>query len=397
MVQLTEWTASGPLELTHGQIRALEAHFDARVRQAEEPGRVLVTPGSVIGSMRIGETTVTVAPKIPIDRVLFMTAYTSDPVGWKDEVSDVGTAQDLVLGMARLVIRACDQALQKGLLRSYRSEQGDLPYLRGRIDWARQVRRPAPVPLAVRYTVHDDDILENQIIRATLAALRELTFNSVESEDVQSGLMRLWRVFRDFRPLGTPLTSLDRLVWTRSNEHYRPLLDLCRVILSNHTVEVRSGNLGVQGFTLKLPEVFEQFVRRAMEQFAACSLATPTAGALTLDEGGRIHLHPDLAACSRGRWTYVGDVKYKRDGAEGKNADIYQMLAYATAAHLQEATLIYAEGPREVTEHEVRFAGVRLHVERLALRRPPQEVLRQIAVLAQRVRSAETTGPAMAS
>lgn len=393
MVQLTEWTASGPLELTHGQIRALEAHFDARVRQAEEPGRVLVTPGSVIGSLRIGETTVTVAPKIPIDRVLFMTAYASDPVAWKDEISDTGTAQDLVLGMARLVIRACDQALQRGELRSYRSEQGDLPYLRGRIDWARQVRRPAPVPLAVRYTVHDDDIVENQIIRATLAVLRELTINSVESEDVQSGLMRLWRLFRDFRPLRTPLTSLDRLVWTRNNEYYRPLLDLCRVILSNHTVEVRSGNLGVQGFTLKLPEVFEQFVRRAMEQFSTCSLARPAGGTLTLDEGGRINLYPDLAARTLARWTYVGDVKYKRESGDGRNADIYQMLAYATAAHLQEATLIYAEGPPAITEHTVRFAGVRLRVERLDLRRPPQEVLRQIAVLAQKVWSAESTGP----
>jgi 5-methylcytosine-specific restriction enzyme subunit McrC len=110
---------------------------------------------------------------------------------------------------------------------------------------------------------------------------------------------------------------------------------------------------------------------------------------LTLDDSDRIDLQPDLAARACGRWTFVGDIKYKRDAGQGQNADLYQLLAYATAARLSEGTLIYAEGSSGETEHWVRYAEVLMHVRRLNLAQPPREVLQQLAKIGNSIRAVD--------
>ncbi|MGM0931160.1 MAG: McrC family protein [Actinomycetota bacterium] len=381
MLQLTEWRRSEPLFLTYSERRVLERHFEAKIAADRDPELVRVTAGSVIGSFTVDTRTITVSPKIPIDRVLFMTAFVADPYRWQTELASLGRTNDLVLGLTRLFIRSADSALGRGLLRAYRELRADLPYVRGRVEWQRQARRALPVPLALAYKVHDDNVTENKIVRAALAVLRRLVGASFE-DDVLMGLNRLWTQFREFDVLRDPLTALNRLSWTRHNEHYRPLLDLCRVVLENDMPELETGQVPVTGFTMNMPDLFERFVRRALEHYSGLSISTPEGRTLTLDIADRVDLHPDLAARNEKGWALVGDVKYKRDEGRGKNADLYQLLAYAIAAQVAEATLIYADGPVEPTDIFVRYADVNLHVLRLDLRESPAHVLSQLASIA---------------
>lgn len=378
MLQLTEWQRSEPLRLTHAQRLVLERHFKATIETASAPELVHVTPGSIVGTLRLGDGTVTVTPKIPIDRVLFMTAFIADPFRWEREAGSLGRVDDLVAGLARLFMRTSDGVLATGILRDYRQERGDLPYVRGRVDWRRQSRRRMPIPLALSYQVHDDDIVENQIVRSAIAVLRTLVPVSAGA-DVLMRLNRVWRTFREFRVLNNPLAELNRLTWTRRNEHYRPLLNLCRVVLENNMVDLNVGRVPVTGFTLNMPDVFEQFVRKALEYYSGVNLAAVSRRTLTLDIAKQINLYPDLAAGDKSGWFFVGDVKYKWDSGKGKNPDLYQLLSYATAAHVKEATLIYADGPGDVTQHRVRHADVTLRIVRLDLRESPAQVLRQLA------------------
>jgi len=84
----------------------------------------------------------------------------------------------------------------------------------------------------------------------------------------------------------------------------------------------------------------------------------------------------------------VGDVKYKKtvDG-EGKEPDLYQLLAYTTAAHLDTGYLIYAAGESEPTTHTVTPADKKLHVTTLQLANEPDDILNEISVLAERIRN----------
>lgn len=382
-LHLTEWERSGPFALDSLAREVLEQQFQAQVTTAG-PQLYAVTAGGRVGTVTVGDLTITVSPRFGIDRVLFMIAYANDPYTWREQTSALGAAAGLVDGMATLFVRACAPLMAQGLLRDYRPVEQDAAMVKGRVRWERQLRRVAPVPLALRYEVHDDDTVENRLIRAAAAVLRTL----VQSPSPAAHLARLWRHVSHLRPLTDPLAAFDRVRWTRRNAHYRGILDLARIILAGHMIDIRPGRAPVGAFTLVMHDIFEAFVRRALfgEDGVGWDHAAQPKPRLDLDDAGRVPLIPDLARCSGARWHFVGDVKYKRDN-DDHNADIYQVLAYAVAARLPEATLIYAAGPSTTTTHVMSAVGVSIHVHRLDLTAVPTEVLQRLREIARAIHS----------
>lgn len=383
ILQLTERRTSPPLHLTRTQRHGLEQHFKAVIASGPTADTYTVTPQDLIGTLTLDGTTVVVAPKITIDRVLFMVSYAHDPWHWKDDWACLDGVDNLVDGLAALFVQTCDRVLARGLYRSYRTLETDEATIRGRVQWQRQARRPAPLPIAVRYHVHDDDVLENRLVRAALTVLRTMR---IRDASIAAGIARLWRGFKDLGGLNQLRHQASRVVWTRQNEHYRPLIGLVRTIIEGTMAEVTEGDVPVPGFTLSMPTVFEQFVRRALRERTGFSLSefpdNPARHALRLDTAREVRLLPDLGVQLNDRWVFIGDVKYKRDHGPGRDADLYQLLAYATAAGLDQATLIYADGPTEAPHHIVRNSGISLNLVHLDLAQPPSSVLAQLARVA---------------
>ena len=383
LIALTEATRSQPTTLTLLGRRVLEAHFESTVASTDTDERYVVTPGNVVGAIRAGEDTIIVQPKIEIDRVLFMIGYASDPYRWQDAWAVARTSNDLLDGMATLFLHSSTRVLNQGLLRGYRVVDGDKSVIKGRIRWQRQARRLAAPPIAVRYHVHDDDIPENQVLRAAVSVLRRGTITTYPTI---IGVARLWSQLGHLTPLADPLTAARHIVWGRQNEHYRPLIELAVVILSNAMADVGPGALLIAGFTIRLFDVFERFVRVALRELGGWDHQVfPDSWrgrGLTLAVGGDIPLNPDLGIRVDGVWRFVGDVKYKVDSGAGRDGDLYQVLAYATAAGLSRASLIYADGPPQPHTHQVRHSGVNLVLNHLDLRRHPEDVLKSLEQIA---------------
>src|SRR5699024_9366424 len=76
MLQLTEHTKSEPKYLTASQQRKLKDWFRADFEPADETGKVHVIPGSRVGGATIDGLKVSVAPKMPIHRLLMILAET---------------------------------------------------------------------------------------------------------------------------------------------------------------------------------------------------------------------------------------------------------------------------------------------------------------------------------
>ena len=364
-LHLTEARLSTPVRLNPierrrpgGPLRGQDHH---RARRSYR-----VQPGSVVGSVHIGARTVVVEPKLRIDRVLFMTAYTADPHRWRDQWSTIAAAGTLTDGIAALFLAAYQRTVAQGLLRAYRTVESDETTIKGRIRWPRQARRPGPLPIAVRYQVHDDDIIENQILRSVVLQLRR---QRITDPTIRAGLARAWQQLRDLTRTPAIPDVIDRLTWTRHNAHYQPILNLARTILAATMPDLQAGAVPVVGFTLRLYDVFEKFVRTVLREAVDASLSdfpdNATDHQLYLDTDRRIRLEPDLGHHPHRTWAFIGDVKYKTDTGNGLNPDLYQLLAYATAADLPEATLIYADGPPQSRTHHVRHRCIDLHIHHL--------------------------------
>lgn len=367
MLQLTEHSRSEPVALTGAQQQKLRTWFGADFVPAEN-GLVHVIPGSRVGGAIVDGLKVSVAPKIPIHRLLTLLAEIADPYGWLEVEAATTAKQDLDDALAALFIQACHRTFERGIHRAYRRERQRLSVVRGKLLIPQTIRQVGPVPVTVDTDVFDDDTSENQVLAAVL--------RQVQSTPSLSAHTRQWahHILRDVRhvaPLRDPLATANSIVWTRRNQWYQQAISLAILLLSFGRVDHELGDEMLPGFVIDMPRVIEQWVRVTLRRAWSVDkeqMRDSWKGTLWLDEAHRVELQPDLAIRRDGIWTFVGDVKYKvlhpgsRSNPGADRNDVYQMLAYLTATGLIDGTLIYAGVAGQDESVTVQGAKTNIHL-----------------------------------
>lgn len=347
MLQLTEHTKSEPKYLTASQRRKLKDWFHADFEPADETGQVHVIPGSRVGGATIDGLKVSVAPKIPIHRLLTILAETADPYTWLEVDAETTSRQDVDDALAALFVRSCQQTFERGMHRSYRRERQQSGIVRGKLLLPQTLRQFTPVPVTVETDVFDDDTPENQVLAAALQHLRRTPSLSPQT---RQNAHHVLRSIKHVQPLRDPFTTAQTIVWNRHNQWYRQAVSLAVLLLSFGRVHPDIGQESIPGFVIDMPRVIEQWVRvtlRTAWGLTEQKMPDSWKHSLWLDQDRRVELQPDLAVRNLDRWSFVGDVKYKilptttRNTGANRN-DIYQMLAYLTATGLTDGVLIYA-------------------------------------------------------
>lgn len=349
-----------------------------------------LTPGSWIGAINLGTLSIAIQPKLSIDHVLFLISYALDPKQWRQTGFDFRQQDSVVEAIIPGFVAQVRRAFRRGVLQGYRTREDALQTVRGRVRFDDQIRDRFGIcpPVEVRYDEFTEDITENRLIKAAIARLGRLR---IRSDDAR-------RVLRAFDALLTTVESapfdpraLPEIHYTRLNEHFRPAVELAKLILQNTSFDLGQGPVRASSFLVDMNRVFEDFVVVALREALGVSERTFPQGAsrrsLFLDRAKRVKLEPDISWWDGMMCTFVGDVKYKHLAAtEIKHADLYQLHAYATAAALSGGLLIYAAGEAEDIIHEVVNVGKRLQIMTLDLQGQPAEILADIRTVADRIR-----------
>jgi len=376
--------------------QAVQARLDLDVVQRLiESKAVVATPigagfwelraSQKVGTIRIGELTVWIRPKVPISRLLWMLGWATKAVFESPGPVDLDDAAELVPALAEAFCRQAERAIQTGLLQGYREVDSSESVLRGRLRAGDQLgkRFGFPLPLLVRFDDHLTDIPENQILKA--AAGKLLTLVGV-GEDARVRLRKLRGALADVSPL--PMRG-QLPAWhpNRLNARYHDALRLATVILGDGSLEQAPGHIRVDGFLIDLFHVFENFVTATLgtalsRNAGSCQTQDP----FTLDDGGAIEIQPDLVwRVDDVAWAVV-DAKYKAEKPSGfAQADLYQAFAYATAYGLDHVHLVYAKGNQVAQDWTVRNTGVIITAHTLDLDQDGPAILGQIDRLAERI------------
>jgi 5-methylcytosine-specific restriction enzyme subunit McrC len=348
-----------------------------------------ITPGAVIGAVRLGDRSVLITPKIPMRRVLFLLAYALDPRVFRATDPELERDDDPLAVIAPIFIRWTNHAIARGLLQGYKTTFESSMTVRGRIRFDDQMRRRGSLllPIEVTYDDFTTDIIENQLLTAAVDLLRHLRLRS-------DHYRRQLNVI-DARLQSVPLRRFGRDLpdppITRLNRRYEPALALARLILNHASMDLQVGALRCSSLLFDMNRLFEDFVTVALrESLGLDGRAFPQNARrqrLRLDAAEHVALRPDLSWWVDGRPVFVGDVKYKRIAVEGiENADLYQLLAYTVATQLPGGLLIYAAGEAGEVTHTVAANGKELHVRTIDISREPEQVIRRVDELAQMVR-----------
>ena len=392
-LELTEYQEcvwDAPLD--HVQLQAVAAAHISVSPSVDREGAHLLRPSSWVGAVNIGDRSVIVRPKIPVDRVMFLMTYALDPRHWRNEAIDLTPDSDVLEAVALAFSRRTQRAIHRGLLRGYRREEDALSTVRGQIRFADQIGRRygLTLPIEVAYDEYTEDIEHNRLLKT---ALHRLSHAQIRSMTVRQELRRLRSAF-DMVQLGAYRRGVVPAIrYTRLDEHYRPAVELARLIIENSSLELFGGKVSGASFLIDMNVVFEQFLYVALGE--ALNLTRDRwqhQARLKLDKGGSINMEPDLSwwASRPGGGTlprFVGDAKYKKlDTAGFRHADIYQMLAYCTAADLPSGLLIYADGEGEPAKYRIDHAEKTIEVAALDLSGAPEAILGDVERLAERVR-----------
>ena len=342
-----------------------------------------------------------VRPKIPIDRVMFLIAYALDPKDWRTDAFGLQKADGVLEAIALAFARRTQRAIQRGLLQGYRREEDALSTVRGRIRFGDQIARRfgIPLPIEVAFDEFTEDIEENRLLKT---AIHRLGHTFIRSQQIR-------REVRSLRPAFTTVGlgsyrrgAAPEVRYTRLNEHYRPAVELARLIIENSSLELLHGKVAGASLLIDMNKVFERFLYVALREALGLPERQWRQGAeLTLDEGRRIGMQPDLSwwpvvsAKSGAGPIFVGDAKYKKLDTSGfRHTDIYQMLAYCTAADLPSGLLVYAAGEDTPGMYKIKHAGKTIEVASLDLGGAPEDILGEVRGLAALVRAHRHEQPA---
>lgn len=392
-LDLREYEPSPPVRLAVDEREALRRSLrPVTIEPApDSENSYILTPGATIGALEIEGLSVSIRPKLDIGRVLFLASYGMGAFRLRErERFGFPDADTLVEALVPAFTASARRAFARGLVHGYRKEEETLDTVRGRIRIDDQVRRRfgIPVPVEVTYDDFTDDVLINRLVKAATEKLSRMRIRSRRSRTdlgwVDATLGNVALV--EYPPGIVPDVAFNRL-----NDHYREVVALARLILRNATIETGRGAVRAPGFLMDMNEVFQDFVTLALREALGLSDRTFRAdggvGGVTLDVERRIDLRPDLSWWDGPTCTFVGDAKYKRiQDDRVPNADLYQLLAYATALNLPGGLLVYAQGKANDAAHVVRHAGKRLEVSALDLSGTIDELRGRIQRLAEQVR-----------
>lgn len=399
-IDLTEYQESAPVALTVDQRDALkEAVSGLSITPAPgESDRYTLKPGSTVGAVEVDDLSVLIRPKIEVKQLISLACYPD----WRDLVqsSDFNFPEQWALPdvIAAMFAAAAEKAFARGLLHGYVEREEALQTVRGRIRFDEQIRRRfgLPLPVEVRYDEFTDDVPENRLVKAANRRLRRAGLrDTARSRETRRRLGRINALLDgvslcDYPPNAVPEVKFDRL-----NQHYKRVVELARLILRQDRFEADRGKFRASGFLMDMNKVFQDFVTAALREKLRLSpgeFGERRVG--SLDEDGEITLRPDLVWREGRRCVFVGDAKYKRIRKDARvpNADLYQMLAYATALGLPGGLLIYAkddetERDAPLGEYRVLNTGKTLEVVELDLSGDLEDVLRRVGKIAEKVRA----------
>lgn len=242
----------------------------------------------------------------------------------------------LALLLAQRVLSRCRQ----GLHYDYRPQQATLPYLRGQLQLAEVLQRPAQADLPCRFQEHTADVADNQILLWTLQRIAHSQICGERSAlTVRQAVRTLQRLVSSH-----PVTAWEcrQRTYTRLNSDYAPLHGLCAFFLEHCGPSHQPGDFSTVPFVVEMARLYERFVAAWLHRHIDPQWRVQIQETHPITSDQRFAIDLVLYEATGGAVRYVMDTKYKV-AARAATADVAQVVAYAEAKGATEAILVYPQ------------------------------------------------------
>ena len=200
--------------------------------------------------------------RIPIENIYYLLCYAFNYIEEQDRVN-----LDSLQGLERihdllgsLLAMVTSRLIRRGLDRGYQEVHEDLSVIRGKINVGATVKRTLRTrgQVACEYEVLSRDVIHNRILYATLRSL--LRIPDLHPE-VRAQVHGVYSKLNGITEISLSRQHFQQVQLDRNRSHYRFLLELCRLIHENLSVNEQSGEITFTDFTEeRMNELYEKFI-----------------------------------------------------------------------------------------------------------------------------------------
>ena len=314
-------------------------------------GQWRIRVDNAVGVFSAGDLQVAIQPKIPLEHFLHLLSASGALPRLDESPTSIQSDETLWELVATWFVSASETLLRKGMVRDYQLVRDDLAVVRGRL---------APRETATNFyrgrlrldCEYEEFSFDTPLNRVILGAARVVS----GSRDVGAGLRRraLALSIHMDEGVGDWVNSDLSVLLDRRTSHYRDALPLAKHVLRHAGRTLSHGPEMGWSFLFPTPGLVEEAIRRILARALA---PWPVAKRARQLEGSSLTLNPDLVF---GSTEAIGDVKYKLSGAAWNRADLYEVVAFATAFRTTEACVVSFADPEATRLPQLMVGDVRV-------------------------------------
>lgn len=304
-----------------------------------------------VGVIQVGNTQIEVLPKA--DKFGDEGKWRNLLIGmirtiWGFEVKQTGNSHLKVKNNSildlyfELFITETEKLLHKGLIKKYQQNEGNLTALKGSLQFSKHISQNLThqerfFTKHTKYSVHHD---LHKILFKALKLISKINTNV----DLQSRIGSLLLNFPEMHDIKVNASTFDKVVYSRKNQHYKPALEIAKLLLLNYHPDVSKGRNNVLALMFDMNLLWEQFIFITLKRNLTShkTVAQPTKKFWKLSDGANTKMKADILITNTENQSIVLDTKWKNLGDYNPTPDdLRQMYVYHRYYGAINTALVY--------------------------------------------------------
>lgn len=244
-------------------------------------------------------------------------------------------------------LREIEQLIHSGLVKKYRKETSNVKALKGKLDFAGNIRHNL-VHKERFYTMHQVYDVNHKLHQVLNLAL-EIVDQFSSGSNINDFCKRVRMSFPEVAKLNVNEQILNAIKLDRKTAPYERALELAKFIILNYSPDIKGGNQKMIALLFDMNQLWEEYVyvklRKEIQSENSSYKCYSIKAQHSKDFWGNNSLQPDIVL-SNGNEKYIIDTKWKIPGNSASVEDLRQMYAYARFWNAKKVMLLYP-GDRE--------------------------------------------------
>lgn len=242
-----------------------------------------------------------------------------------------------------LFINEIESILQRGLVKKYSRQEGNLTSLKGSLIFSKHIQKNLirRERFYVRHTTYDIEHQLHAILHKTIRLLDKINTNI----GLKSRIGALLLHFPEMPDLSITEALFEKLVYSRRTAPYRKAIEISRLLLLKYHPDLSNGKNDVLALMFDMNRLWETFVYKSIQRYKRenTSVTSQTSKFFWKPEAGyRLKMRPDIVINQNHLNCVVLDVKWKNlNGQRPSAIDLRQMYVYSDYYKANKVALIY--------------------------------------------------------